>query len=309
MDDKTSLDEQWYRLADKFDEGTLQSKRVVNYGMTRNWRDFMRAGYNPRDVIKMMFKEDVWTNYKEILSLARENIEAMIGEFILENWNEFVDCGISEDSLAERCIEISDSEDMCLLVRKGVSLKKVLALSKDLLDAYSEDSPDALMTAFIEIRDCKPSLSDGLVSWLEEHRDNQNIIENVVLNADIWCEKFDIDIDKYIDDYLEFNGDLYFKYYTLKDLPKCIPPSRFLDNYTIERIMELSLDSLSQFVSNYLIAGGDKDAIAAKILAEESYSSNEEILDALSLLLEKGCKLIDERKLRSVIEEQNLHDD
>lgn len=181
------------RLVKKYDEDDPASIDAVNFEASMYWLDFLQAGFDPDQVARLLPSEVKWKNY-EILTLYGARISVIdlnfSSKFILAHWGEYIERGVSPDTLAEMCyLCIEDRFDAEMLLENGVSVETIFDLSfeRDVLGLicnYPEELREdlALLRKYGELPEKK------VTEWLKEHMIDSLLQDIVEDNPEAWRE-------------------------------------------------------------------------------------------------------------------------
>lgn len=253
-------------IVDNFNPSDEISVENSNYEMHKNWRNFLEAGFDPTLIAGMMSPADVWEYYDELIAhgakidmieLFSNFFEELFDEsFTKENWDKLVNRGVSPDLLADRCYDdcdIADIADLEEVFTKGVSVKKTFELVSGWLKICEERPEDQveILTWLYEHGLLKADVKE----WIENHM-NCYMREYIIESGSDFYEKFDVEDDGMIDDWLDVYGYQFFCEKELSDLPDAISVGKLISFFSMREIIKsCSPCSFEDFVSDYLEVG------------------------------------------------------
>ena len=307
--------------ADDFDPSDEISVENANYEMHKNWRNFLEAGFDVASVARMMSLTDVWEHYDELLDYGAKldmtelfvtcGGELFDEKFTKEHWDELVDRGVSPDFLADRCYaecDISSIAGLKEVLAKGVSVQKAFELIGSWLEIRDE-WPEEQVEILNWLHDYGLSKA-SIKEWLKKHA-GRCMRDYVVESGSDFYRKFDMEDDDLIDRWLDCYGYLFFSEKSLSDLPSTISVDKLISFFTMREIIDnCSPYSFDDFISDYLDADKDIDALARKFMDEIGYSSDSSDSGALLDLVYAGASvdIIDPVKYIELVDASQLDD-
>lgn len=288
MDKSCFLQAKFDELTDSFDENDAISVENANTVMHSCFLDFLNAGFDVNQIVKMLSPRDVWDNYSLLTShgvkinlpryLARNDFDI---DFVEKNWDKFVERGISIDALAEYCYSsIRSDHEAEELLKKGVSFENVLKLSEEAIE-YLSDSPKQLAELFAILHEHGLS-SEAINKILESH------INGVILNSiiqeetDLWS-KIGVNTSDYEELWLDWFGEDYID--DLDNLPMSIDANKLIKPLPLMRLLSSISCFFLDYIAYFVYSGGNVDEIKKKFGDISQLNNSEEIEALLDLLI------------------------
>ena len=296
--EKIILQAKFDEMVDRFDGSDSIIVEDVNREMRRCWREFLEAGFDAKQVAKMMSRKDRWKHYDVLLSygVSIDATKMMLKfgvEFVKKHWDEFVERGVSADALVKKCFDndIDDDKKVEFLLEKGASAETVFELAKGLFK-FNDGWPERWSKTFSILR--KYGLSvNSMVDWLNSHVGDALIDDIIEYNPDVWKD-LGVNVSDYVDLWIERHGeDCIYYGFNVKELPELITLDKIVDSYSMKEILEITEScGFDGFIDDYVKAGGDVNVLAKKFIDEIGYSK----FDSMFYLVFAGATNIDIEK-------------
>lgn len=271
-----ALEAKFNDLSARFTDGDESAIEDVNLEMQKSWREFLKAGFDAKKVLKMLPKDYIWEHYDELWSSfgVRVNVTCLMryfdNEFIETHWNELQQRGADMNDLLNKCHPSIDDGEILeeLLLKKGVSAKKCFELSEGLL-ARKCEWPEKLLELFgILHRGGLPTCE--IKTFIDSHM-NGALLRDIVDDRPESWKNLGIQVSDYADDYLRAHGWEYLSYYSLKSLPKDISLEKFVSFFNMKDILGAGRRDFCGFIKEFVEAGGDPNLLAEKCIQEIGY--------------------------------------
>lgn len=193
------------RMVKGFNSKQEEIAMEAELNMHKNWRKYLETGFNATVVAGMMSPADIVAHYDELLSYgAKPDVPKMFVEserifdkdFVESYWGELVHCGVSLESLIERCRYWHNTATLEKLASRGVAVEELFEMAKHWLSGW------------YPLWAGKSGGGIGILTWFCDHgAPKADIKEWLAKKASSWRNGYE-DLDDYI---IETGSDFYEK--------------------------------------------------------------------------------------------------
>lgn len=273
-----------------------------------DWIEFLSHGLPIEEIMAAMTPELIWENYDALIKRgAKIDIDKLIDSidpsYILYHWKEFVARGFDTDTLTERSSLVLESIDgVKTLLERNANVAIVFELIRgDLLESMENTSADCVNELFSLLHKYGLTTAD-VKRWIAEHS-SEYLIDDIVNYPESWAP-LGINGSEYVEQWLEYNAEEYFKTSRLSDLPRLVSVQQIVDSLDMRDILGFIYpNSLRDFLQgDFEDAEGDIDAFAQKFIDEIGYSHEFDDFDAMLDLIVAGATVIDIEKFIDAID-------